>query len=345
MQPSNYNTNINVKSAIKLPKIFVAIASYRDPECQHTVRDLFAKAKHPERISVGICWQFDPILDADCFDHPPQYPEQVRISQYHATQSKGGCWARAEALSLRQDEDFVLMIDAHMRFIPNWDEEMLRALSMCPGSKVAITAPPPNYDPPDKLQPCENSVSVMYVGALWQHDGYQPVSLSSWLCKKENWQKPPTPTPIIVGNFLFGPARMYYEVPYDPHIFFRGQEPVYSVRLWTHGWDLYQPNTTLIYHYWESPSRDKGGAHYKANTDAQSSNRPQIALKRVRHLLGVEETNDPEALVEINKYGIGKTRSLEEYWAFADIDLKAGTIGEKAKKGRWTAYEPQKMAV
>ncbi|MFO0389268.1 MAG: GlcNAc-transferase family protein [Alphaproteobacteria bacterium] len=345
MQKSAYSTNVNVTASITLPKIFVAIASYRDPECQHTLRDLFAKAKHPERIFVGICWQFDPILDADCFEYPSQYPEQVRIIQYHASQSKGGCWARAEALSLKQNEDFVLMIDAHMRFVPNWDDEMLRALSMCPSSKAAITAPPPNYDPPDKLQPCENSISVMYVGALWQHDGFQPISLSGWIYKKEHWQKTPAYTPILVGNFLFGTARMFDEVPFDPHIFFRGQEPVYSARLWTHGWDLYQPNTTLIYHYWESPSRDKGGAHYKANNDVQASNRPKLALKRVRHLLGVEETQDSEALVEIEKYGMGKVRTLKEYWEFTDIDLNNNTIGEKAKNGRWTAFLPKKKVV
>ena len=34
--------------------VFVAIPSYRDPELQLTVRDLFAKAECPDRIRVGI---------------------------------------------------------------------------------------------------------------------------------------------------------------------------------------------------------------------------------------------------------------------------------------------------
>ena len=29
--------------------IFVSVPSYRDPECQHTVRDLFAQAAQPAR--------------------------------------------------------------------------------------------------------------------------------------------------------------------------------------------------------------------------------------------------------------------------------------------------------
>ena len=34
--------------------IFVQIASYRDPELQWTLKDLFEKAKRPENIFVGI---------------------------------------------------------------------------------------------------------------------------------------------------------------------------------------------------------------------------------------------------------------------------------------------------
>ena len=313
----------------------MAIASYRDPECQHTVRDMFAKAKYPERVFAGICWQFDPVLDADCFEHPPQFPEQVRMVQYPASQSQGSCWARKEALSLKKDEEFVLMIDAHMRFVQDWDEQMLRNLAACPSVKAAITALPPHYYPPNQLQSCENAVSIIYIGSLWVHDGFQPVSLSGWLYNREDWQKTPTLTPFLVGNFLFGPARMFDEVPYDPHIFFRGQEPVYSARLWTHGWDIYQPDRIVIYHYWESPGRDKGGAHYKLNTNNDRADRSKAALKRVRHLLGVEKTDDPQALVEIEKYSMGNVRTIKEYWAFADIDLIKGEIGEKAKKGRW----------
>ena len=35
--------------------IFVQIASFRDPELQYTLQDLFKKAKRPENIFIGIC--------------------------------------------------------------------------------------------------------------------------------------------------------------------------------------------------------------------------------------------------------------------------------------------------
>ena len=62
-------------------RIFVQIASYRDRECQWTVKDLFEKARHPDRVFVGICWQTFPDLDEDCFEVETR-PEQVRTLQF-----------------------------------------------------------------------------------------------------------------------------------------------------------------------------------------------------------------------------------------------------------------------
>jgi hypothetical protein len=40
------------------PRIFVSVVSYRDPEAVHTLEDLFEKAAHPERVFVGVVWQY-----------------------------------------------------------------------------------------------------------------------------------------------------------------------------------------------------------------------------------------------------------------------------------------------
>jgi len=105
-----------------MKSIFVAIASYRDPECPWTVRNLFQNAHHPERVFVGICWQFiSP--DDDEFFAMATYPQQVRCVGYDARQSLGPCWAKSEAQKLWRGEDFLLIIDSHMRFALGWDVE------------------------------------------------------------------------------------------------------------------------------------------------------------------------------------------------------------------------------
>jgi glycosyltransferase involved in cell wall biosynthesis len=309
-------------------RIFVSIASYRDPECQHTVRDLYAKAAHPENISVGICWQFDALEDEDCFVVYPPFPEQVRINSYDARESKGGCWARADALSLLKDEDYVLQIDAHMRFAPGWDDKLLAALAQCPG-KAALTALLPGYAPPDRLEDMQGNIRIICAQAMGKAGEAQPLHLGSRKALAASFMQPFL-SAFYVANFMFAPARLVRDVPYDPHIYFRGQELTYSARLWTHGWDLYQPCEVLAYHYWASKSRSFGtSADYKTMNP-----KAELAYERVWHLL-TGSAASPEALNEIECYGMGKERSLTEYWAFADIDLIAGKIGPKAWQGRW----------
>jgi len=40
------------------PRIFVSVVVYRDPEAQHTLKDMFDKASHPERVFAGVVWQY-----------------------------------------------------------------------------------------------------------------------------------------------------------------------------------------------------------------------------------------------------------------------------------------------
>ena len=49
----------------KKGKIFVQIASYRDPELLPTIEDMLKKAKNPENLVFGICWQYDETEDVD----------------------------------------------------------------------------------------------------------------------------------------------------------------------------------------------------------------------------------------------------------------------------------------
>lgn len=52
-------------------RIFVSIASFRDSECQHTLRDLFSTALWPCRVFVGLVGQYDAVEDGHCFSEAP----------------------------------------------------------------------------------------------------------------------------------------------------------------------------------------------------------------------------------------------------------------------------------
>ena len=73
---------------------------------------------------------------------------------------------------------------------------------------------------------------------------------------------------FIAGGFLFGPSSIVGEVPYDPELYFYGEEIAMSARLWTSGFNIYAPNRLLLFHLYKtehtcllytSPSpRDRG---------------------------------------------------------------------------------------
>src|SRR5947208_582841 len=133
-------------------RIFVQIASYRDPECEPTLADLFARAAAPDRISVGLCWQHDPGEGGRRFADGTR-PSQVRRLDVPASESRGVCWARHLAQQLWRGEEYTLVTDSHMRFAPGWDDKLIDELHECPSPRPALTCNPARYQPPDRLEP------------------------------------------------------------------------------------------------------------------------------------------------------------------------------------------------
>jgi hypothetical protein len=132
----------------------------------------------------------------------------------------------------------------------------------------------------------------------------------------------PKATPFCAGGFLFGSSDWIAEVPYDPYIYFIGEETSVAIRLYTHGWDLFTPTDVLLYHdYNDRPDRPR---HWHDRSDWTRFNGRSIA--RVKHLLGIETSADPEALRDIDRFGLGQRRSLEDYQEFAGIDFRARII-------------------
>jgi glycosyltransferase involved in cell wall biosynthesis/peroxiredoxin/predicted 2-oxoglutarate/Fe(II)-dependent dioxygenase YbiX len=313
-----------------LPRIFVNIVSYRDAECQWTVKDLFEKAAHPERINVGICWQFDPAEDAHCFVEPCPRPKQVRAKQFHSNDSVGAGWARNEAQSLAQGEDYTLQIQAHMRFEPDWDTRMIAMLERCPSAKPAISTYVLPYTPPDNLSKIPGETLRVRIHSLTDPQNAQLINLTRVTVPFEDTQRSSLyPCPFWIGNFLFASTHLFDELPSDPHIYFYGEEIAYSARLFTHGWDVFQPDEVLIYHYWRRPETAQFNYSHALNP------RNAKALERIMHLLQIKTATNAEALFELERYDIGRERTLDQLWRFAGIDWVSRQWTKDASEGRW----------
>jgi hypothetical protein len=295
--------------------IFVNIACYRDPECIPTIRDLFQKARYPDQINVAVILQAMP-SDGINVSH-----DRVQVCQVSATASMGACWARALGYQLWRGEDYVLQIDSHMRFAPDWDVRLLAQLAACPSPKPLLTTYPPGYEPPDDLLSQRPAFLAAKQfddhGILFQQGLMEPTPTI------------PKPTAFLAAGFLFGPSAWIREVPYDPCLYFHGEETTLAVRLWTSGWDLFGPTDAIVWHQYTRAVRS---LHWEDNR--QWDRMDAVSRTRMRQLLGMEPVS-VDAPVDLGDYGLGSKRTLEQYQQMSGVDFRARTIAPHALAGEF----------
>ena len=125
------------------------------------------------------------------------------------------------------------------------------------------------------------------------------------------------------GHFYFTLAEHIKEFPYDPDLYFFGDEITLAVRSWTKGWDIFWPNEPVVYHNY---TREKRRCHWSDHKVQKKLNNK--SLERVRKILGQEENSE-----DLGIYGLGNKRSLEEYEKITGINFKEKELSEAAKEG------------
>ncbi len=314
--------------------IFVSVASYRDSETPWTLADMFAKAKYPDRIFAGVLWQMAPDDPAEWCRLPEGRSAQVRGVVVDAASSMGVCWARSRIQrELWQGESYYLQIDSHSRFAPEWDLLLLAVLADCPSPKPVLTTHPIRYEPPDILSP--PLLSILTAGRFNDSGILMPKAKG---LSKAFVPDQPSPTAFVGAGLLFADSTMIQEVPYDPRLYFHGEEVSMAVRLWTHGYDLFNPHRVILYHDYTDRGRRR---HWSDHQDWPAVNRRAEA--RLRHLLGMPQKGEveAEALHDLDRHGLGSQRTLSDYEAFADVDFVRQRIGPRAADGRFPLVPPE----
>jgi len=317
--PFNVFSNIKTLSGgNKNETIFVSVASYRDAQCPITLKNIFQKAKYPERIFVGICQQNhkedkDCSIVNYCIKENLCTEKQIRITRLDYKEAKGPTYARYLCSKLYDDETYFLQIDSHTRFIDNWDEEAITMLNQCESSKPVLTYYPLDYNDKNPGVPiiCESK---------FEDKNDIPVFQSYILQANEK----PTLIPFMAAGFFFCHGDFLDDIPFDPNLpyLFNGEEILFAVRMWTHGYDFYSPTKNLAYHYYDRKNEPKFWDDLP-----NYNNEVQHAIIKVLYLLGKRKRKDvqPSLLVDIDKYGLGSYRSLQEYYNFSKLDMDKKT--------------------
>jgi hypothetical protein len=288
-----------------MDKIFIQIAAYRDRELIPSVEDALSRAKYPERISFGICWQYAS-QDELNYIKPLKPIENCRIKIIPASKSRGLGWARAQTEKLWRGERYTLQIDAHMRFADDWDTLLIEMLAMCPSEKPILTHYPPPYEPPRTL--ISTRCARLIGGAFTEVGTIVP--------KYDDNVNSDTPElgAFVAGGFMFADASILRQVPNDPQIYFNCTEVLYAARAWTSGWDIYYPHRPICWHYYNNA---KGLRPLHWQEQQKSAELHQLSQQRFRQILQMEP-----ATKNFGIYALGTTRTLAEYEQISGIDFR-----------------------
>jgi len=316
-----------------MEKIFIQIASYRDPELLPTIRHCIKKAKNPELLTFGICWQHSIEDKWDNLDEFKDLPN-FKIIDVDWKESLGLGWARSHIQKLWNGEKYTLQIDSHHRFLQNWDEELIIMLNKTGSPKPILTAYAGCYEP---LSDDENGKIITnwpgkMVGKKFSISGTIPFT-SEYI---DNWQNLTSPIParFVSGHFFFTLGIHCKEYKYDPNIYFAGDEISLSIRSYTIGYDLFHPNKIVLWHHYTREGRKKHWDDFNTENKNKNivvetwSNLNEQSLKRLRHLLKEEDNN-----IDLKEYGLGNVRSHHDYEVYAGINFKLQKLHPDTVKG------------
>ena len=98
----------------------------------------------------------------------------------------------------------------------------------------------------------------------------------------------------------------------------------------TQGYNLYLPNRPYMWHDYKNLNKRR--LHWQDHK--QWTLKDELAQQRCRHLLRIKKADDVRALHQLEQYGLGFERSLDEYQAFSGLNFKRQSLEDKAKSGK-----------
>ena len=237
-------------------KIFIQIASYRDPQLIHTIRDCDMKASDPSKLVYSIAWQHS---NDDEWDQLYEFKDDSRfkVVDINYKDSKGACWARNQLQQNYDGEQYTLQIDSHHRFVQDWDLELIGMYNQLkekghekPLLTGYVSSFDPENDPAGRIQtPWKmNFDRFIPEGAVF----FLPASIDNYKQLTE-----PIPARFYSAHFAFTTGDFVKEVPHDPEYYFHGEEISIGVRAYTWGYDLFHPHKVVAWHEYTRKGRKK----------------------------------------------------------------------------------------
>jgi [Skp1-protein]-hydroxyproline N-acetylglucosaminyltransferase len=319
-------------------KIFVSIPAYRDSETHPTILSLIQNASFPERVFVGVVYQYDTRSEEEYHKFGkgglplPDMWERFNFSSITIDykDAKGPCYARYLAQSLHKGEKYLLQIDSHMRMRQGWDEYLIQQLNKCDQpQKTVLTTYPIGYSLPNNI-PDEVRGTILVPwkfdkhgilrqkGRILHNHGHRSFGATTKTSSNDNIQ-----CLLYAAGFNFSDSKVILDCPYDKDLdnLFFGEEISMAVRLFSSGYDCFAPPLTVCYHLWAREHRttfqkDIGLASEGDENELSDKTRAKLkSLTKVHNQMRGEGVN-----------GLSSERDVEQFWELLGIDLNKKEI-------------------
>lgn len=297
-------------------KIFIQIASYRDPELIPTIDNCIENADHPENLVFSISHQFDEQDKWDTLDKYKNDP-RFKIIEISYLKSKGACWARNLLQQQYDGEKYTLQLDSHHRFAKGWDTELISEIEQLQAmgvQKPLLTTYAPSFNP--EKDPQERAAKPWKMN----FDRFIPEGAVFFLPGDiPNWElmTHPIPARFYSAHLCFTLGSFCTEVQHNPNYYFHGEEISIAVRAYTWGYDLFHPHKVVIWHEYTRKGRAKHWDDHTVEKTGENWNTNNADCHRLNRKLFGMDGESSEGLDP--KYGFGPHRTLKQYEEYAGI--------------------------
>ena len=299
--------------------IFLSISSYKDPLLINTLQSAYKNAKNKDSIIFAVVDQNDQKLEVDNFDFFPQ----LRYHFLPAEFARGCAWARSLAQSLYMGEDYFLQVDSHTIFEQDWDEYFISFYKKLSKKfyRPVISSYPRNFEIEDletmKIKRHQEDDSNTHVMVIDEENVFKEgyFSMKKGLSIGDNEIKKGF---LIAGGCLFSSGSIIEDIPYDPYLYFDGEEDSMAWRLFTNGYNIFHTPNTPIFHYYVDPSNIVTRPFHWDQTEETKRDTNWHDLKqRGRKRLNAIVENNLEGV-----YALGQAKNLDDYSLFSGLDIK-----------------------
>jgi hypothetical protein len=120
---------------------------------------------------------------------------------------------------------------------------------------------------------------------------------------------------FVSAGFLFAAGTFVGDVPYDPELYFLGEEAAMTLRAFTNGYDLFHPSETIV---WHDYVRQAGIKHWDDHTEANKtgakwSEQDLQSKNKIRKLLSGQP---------LDPFGLGSARTISEFEEYAGLSFR-----------------------